>query len=224
MNPAAPSGTASGVAYEKVQTQAQQRTRLKGRNLEYYSMPRLATITASFIKNNWTQEKKLRLRADDNSIEEVVYNPTETQRLEYTMSMDPGSMAGVDKDKLLAFHFMLLSGGFTDLDMFLSASPEFPGKHIYITKLKEKNEQAAQMQQAVAQVQQAAQAQIDQVTQQAQAISAENEKHKEENLIMKQVMSPDEKRQHQEMLRQAAIASIKQQDEMENIAANEGQA
>lgn len=221
MNGEMPTGNASGTMVQKVQTQAIGRIRLKGRTLEYYSMRRLALITASRIKNHWTQEKILRLRADDNSIEEVVYNPLETETLDYTVDVSPGSMAGVDKDALIGFYLALLNGGHIDFDMFLSATPEFPGKHTLIKKLKEKLEQQNQL----AQVQQEAQAQIAQVQQENQAMQMQMAQMKSDGDALKQVMLPHEKRLHQEMLRQKAIMSIEEQDqqELEQNGANHGQ-
>lgn len=219
MNGAMPTGNASGAMVQKIQTQAVGRIRLKGRLFEYYSMRRLALITASLIRNHWTQEKTLRLRADDNTIEEVIYNPMETEHLDYTIDVSPGSMAGVDKDALISFYMALLNGQHIDFDMFLSATPEFPGKHTLVKKLKEKQEQQNQ----IAQVQQEAQAQVAQVQQQAQSIQAQAEQMKGENDLIKQVMSPDEKKVHQEMLRQRAIMSIQEQQVLENNGANDGQ-
>lgn len=213
MNGAMPVGNASGVAVQKVQTQPIGRIRLKGRNLEYYSMRRLALITAQLILNHWTDEKILRLRADDNSIEQVIFNPIEMEDLEYTIEPSPGSMAGVDKDQLISFYLQLLQMGQIDFEMFLSACPEFPGKHTLVKMLKEKNQQQAQ----IAQVQQEAQAQVQQVTQQAQAMQGQMQMMKEESDMIKQVMSPSEKQVHQEMLRQKALMSIQAQQAQEEM-------
>lgn len=219
MNGAAPVGNASGVAVQKIQTQPIGRIRLKGRNLEYYSMRRLDLLTARLILNHWTDEKILRLRSDDNEIEQVVYIPREMEDLEYTLEASPGSMAGVDKDQLLAFYLQLLQLQQIDFEMFLASAPEFPGKHTLVKQLKEKKQQQEQSQ--VAQLQQEAQAQISQVTQQAQAMQGQMAQMKEENDMMKHVLSPDEKKIHHEMLRQLAIKSIQEQQAQEQMGNTE---
>ncbi len=207
MNGAMPAGNASGVAVQKIQTQPIGRIRLKGRNLEYYSIRRLALITAQLIINHWTDEKILRLRSDDNSIEEVVYNPLDMEDLEYAIEPSPGSMAGVDKDQLIAFYMSLLDKQHIDFEMFLSACPEFPGKHTLVSKFKEKNVQGQQIQQA----QQQYESQIQQLQAQLQEAQNTDTQAKEENSLLKHVLNPDEKNVHHEMLRQKAIGSIEQQ-------------
>lgn len=230
MNGAMPNGNASGTMVQKIQTQAIGRIRLKGRGLEYYSMRRLALLTATLIENHWTQEKRLRLRADDNSIEEVVYDPIEQQDLEYTIDVSPGSMAGVDKDSLIAFYLMLLNGQHIDMDMFLAATPEFPGKHVLVKKLKEKMDQQNQMQQVQDQAQQQVAAVQQQAGQQVQDAQMQASQLKEENSLLKHVLSPDEKDIHHEMVRQLAIHSIAEQraqeeaqKQLEQNGANDGQ-
>ncbi len=165
INDALPSGNVSGVTVTKLHNQAVGRIRLKGRGIEYYSMRRLALVTASFIINHWTEERELRLRTDDNEIESVIFNPLDMQDLDYSMDVTPGSMAGVDKDSLIAFYHGLLNEQHIDFSMFLAASPEFPGKHTLVKLLKEKNQQGQQIQQAQQQYEQTIQAQQNQLIQ-----------------------------------------------------------
>lgn len=220
INDALPSGNASGAAINAVKTQSVGRIRLKNRGIEYYSMRRLAIITASMIMKYWTQEKELRLRSDDGDIESVIFNPLEMENLDYTVDISPGSLAGVDKDALIAFYMMLLNNQHIDMDMFLAASPEFPGKHTLVKLHKEKGVQQQQLQQ----VQQEAQAQIAQAQQQAQDLQSQIDSHKEEAQFIKQALNPDERKLHQEMIRQAAILKIENDKQTEQNAATNGQA
>lgn len=194
MNGAATVGNTSALAIKEVRTQPIGRIRLKGRTLDYYSMRRLALIDANLIKNHWTQEKTLRLRADDNTIEEIIFSPEELEDLEYSVDIAPGSMAGVDKDALIAFYLMLLNNKHISFDMFLAACPDFPGKHTLVKMNKEANVQGQQIQQA----QQAYEAQIQQVSQQMEEVHAENLKLKKAHDLKRQasvdLLGPDERK------------------------------
>jgi hypothetical protein len=215
MNGAMPVGNASGVAVQKVQTQPIGRIRLKGRNLEYYSMRRLALITACLIENHWTEEKCLRLRADDNSIEEVTYNPIEMEDLEYMIDVSPGSMAGVDKDQLIAFYLTLLNTNHIDFEMFLAACPEFPGKHTLVKSYKEKNQQQQQIQQAQQQYEQT----IQQQQQQMQEMQAQNIKLRgvleSGKTVTADMLMPEEKKIFEQQGKQAVLKGVLDQHDQE---------
>lgn len=226
-NPAGPSANTSGVAIQKTQLQAVGRIRLKGRGIEYYSMKRLALIDASLIIKHWTQEKTLRLRSDDNQIEEVVYNPLDMEDLGYSVSPSPNSMAGVDKDSLMGFYLMLLNGKHIDFNSFLSSSPEFPGKHVLIKKITEANVEQNQIQQA--------KQQYEQLIQEQQATIQEMQN---QNIKLKgslglgagihaDLLSTEEKRIFDQQAKQAILKNILDQSEqaingnMEPIMANQ---
>lgn len=154
MNGEMPTANVSGVTVTKLQTQAVGRIRLKNRTIEYYSMKRLAELTASLIINNWTEEKVLRFRGDNAQIEEVVYNPLEVENLDYTVEMSPGSMAGIDKDAVNAFYMALLQMGQITIDEFLMVA-EIPKKDMVIASLEKRNQQAQQIEQLNSQIQEA---------------------------------------------------------------------
>ena len=208
INDALPSGNVSGVTVSKLQNQAVGRIRLKGRGIEYYSMRRLALITASLVVNHWTEERELRLRTDDNEIESVIFNPIDIADLDYTMDVTPGSMAGVDKDALIAFYLMLLNQQHIDFDMFLRASPEFPGKHTLVKLLKEKNIQGQQIQQAKQQYEQT----IQQQQAQMQAQQIQNVKLKgvleSGRTVNADLLSPEEKRIFEQISKQEVLKSV----------------
>lgn len=145
-------GASSGVAIQKLQTQAIGRIRLKDRNLQTYSIRRLGTITGCYVLNNWTAEKKFRLRSDNSDIEEVVFNPLKMQDFGFTFEVSAGSMAGIDKDALNAFFMQLLAGQHITFEEFLLVS-DFPKKDILLSKLKERNTQAQEVEQVQAQLQ-----------------------------------------------------------------------
>jgi len=144
--------SASGVAIQKLQTQAIGRIRLKDRYLQQYSMRRLALITASLIINHWTSEMKLRFRSDNTNIEEVLFDPLSMQDLEYTIEISEGSMAGIDKDALNAFYLQLLQGQHITFEEFLLVT-DFPKKDILLTKLRERTTQAQDLEQLQGQLQ-----------------------------------------------------------------------
>jgi hypothetical protein len=138
--------SASGIAIQKLQTQAIGRIRLKDRYLQYYSMRRLAIVTAHLILVHWTSEKQFRLRSDNSQIEDVVFDPIKMQDLGYTISVSPGSMAGLDKDALNAFFLQLLDKQHITFEDFLAVA-EFPKKELLLTRLKERMEQDKTLQQ-----------------------------------------------------------------------------
>lgn len=140
--------SASGVAITKLQTQAIGRIRLKDRYLQYYSMRRLAIITAQLILVHWNSEKAFRLRTDDSQLEDVVFDPIAMSDLNYTISISPGSMAGLDKDALNALYLQLYqaSGGtmtFEDLVMLM----DFPKRELLLSKLRERAAEAQSLEQ-----------------------------------------------------------------------------
>jgi hypothetical protein len=201
MNGAAPVGSASGVAVQKIQTQPIGRIRLKGRNLEYYSMRRLSIITAGLILDNWTEEKLLRFRNGEGDVEEIYFNPIEMEELEYTVDISPTSMAGVDKDQLIAFYMMLLNNQHIDFEMFLSATPEFVGKNILVKTLKEKTNKDQAIQQAQ-----------EQYESQLQELQKQNIKLKgvidSGRMAMNETLSADEKKIFKQQEREAAMSAI----------------
>lgn len=147
--------SASGIAISKIQTQAIGRIRLKDRYLQYYSMKRLAIIDAQLILNHWTDEKNFRLRSDNTSIEDVVFDPLKMADLGYTVTTSPGSMAGLDKDALNAFYLNLfqVSGGQMTFEDLLTVA-EFPKKEILLAKVKERADQQQIIQQVQSQLEQ----------------------------------------------------------------------
>ncbi|MGE3608015.1 MAG: hypothetical protein AB7I27_00405 [Bacteriovoracaceae bacterium] len=153
-----PSSGASGVTVQKLQTQAIGRIRLKDRYLQHYSMRRLAIITASLILNHWTTEKRFRLRSDETSIEEVVFNPLKMHDLGYTVEISQGSMAGIDKDALNALYlqYYQVSQGAMTFEDLLTVS-DFPKKEILLNRIKDRNQEQQtlqQLQEQIAQLQQ----------------------------------------------------------------------
>jgi hypothetical protein len=129
-------------------------------------------------------------------------------------------MAGIDKDSLNAFYYQIYMKGDINLEEYLQMV-DVPKKNILLELVKKRQEDQAQQQ--IAQLQQEAQTQIQAITQQAQQLQAQNAELVEKNKALEQVLSPDEKKVHTEMFRQAAIASIEQQKTMENNGADEGQ-
>ena len=222
MNGAMPQGNVSGVTVQKIQTQAVGRIRLKNRVLEYYSMKRLASLTASLIVNNWTEEKVLRFRSDSTKIEEVVYNPLEVEDLDYIVEISPGSMAGVDKDAVNAVYMMLLNGGHITIQEFLKVA-EIPKKDMIIESLAQRDQQAAQMQQ---------------IQEQAQAMQANYEDQlaqlQEQNIKLKGAMdlgrsasvdllSGDERKVFEKQAKEASINSLIVPNDLMSVPqANEG--
>lgn len=202
-----PSAGASGAAIQKLQTQAIGRIRLKDRILQYFSMRRLALITAGLIINHWTTEKRLRLRSDNTNIEEFIFDPMKMQDLEYTIDVSPGSMAGIDKDSLNAFYLQLLQMQHIPFDDFLMVA-DFPKKELLLKKFTERNAQAQQLQEAQAQMQET----------QKQNIALKGK-------ISPEMLNPEEKKVFEEMARQEMIAQASsmtpQMGNMEPMTANQ---
>lgn len=206
-------GQASGVAIQKLQNQAIGRIRLKDRYLQHYSMKRLAIITAQFILNHWTQEKTLRLRSDNSKIEEFVFNPIRMSDLKYTIDISDGSMAGIDKDSLNNLYiqyFQLSQGQMTFEDLLLVS--DFPKKEILLAKLKERNQQAQELEQLQAQLQE-----------------LQNQNIQLKGIVSKGLLGNDEKQVFEMASKQALMNQMIQQEqqaqqEMQgNPGANAGQ-
>jgi hypothetical protein len=216
MNGSIPSGNASGVAVQKIQTQAVGRIRLKNRMLEYYSMKRLAELTASLIINNWTEEKVLRFRSDSTKIEEVVYNPLEIENLSYIIEMSPGSMAGVDKDAVNAFYLMLLNGGHITIQEFLKVA-EIPKKDMIVESVNQRDQAAAQLQQ----IQQEAQAMQAQYEQQLAALQEQNIKLKGAMDLGRSasvdLLNGDERKIFERQAKEASINSLITPDDLMSV-------
>ena len=140
-----PSASASGVTIEKLQNQAIGRIRLKDRYLQHYSMRRLAIITASLIINNWSQEKRIRLKSDDDSIEEFVFDPMKMVDLAYDVLIAPGSMAGIDKEALNALYLRLLDAQHITYGEYLKVA-DFPKRELLLKSLEERGESEAELQ------------------------------------------------------------------------------
>lgn len=138
--------SASGIAITKLQTQAIGRIRLKDRYLQYYSMKRLAILTAHLILIHWSSEKRFRLKSEDSNIEDVVFDPVKMEDLGYSINISPGSMAGLDKDALNGFYKTLLDSQHITFEEFLLVA-EFPKKEILLGKLRERQEQEQTVQQ-----------------------------------------------------------------------------
>jgi hypothetical protein len=151
-----PSSGASGVTVQKLQTQAIGRIRLKDRYLQHYSMRRLAIITAQLILNHWTTEKQFRLRGENSQIEDVVFDPIRMQDLGYSISISPGSMAGLDKDAMNALYIQLFqlgaaSGAMTFEDLLMIM--DFPKREMLLAKLKERAQEAQAIEELQSQIQ-----------------------------------------------------------------------
>lgn len=216
MNGAMPTGNVSGVTVTKLQTQAVGRIRLKNRIIEYYSMKRLAELTASLILNNWTEEKTLRFRGDNNKIEEIVFNPLEVEDLDYIVEMSPGSMAGVDKDAVNAFYMTLLQMQQITLEEFLMVA-EIPKKDMILASLEKRNQQNQQIEQLTAQAQEA-QAQYEQQLAQLQ----------EQNIKLKgaldlgrsanvDLLNSDERKVFERQAKEASINSLITPDDLMSV-------
>lgn len=217
MNGALPGGNVAAITFDKVQTQAVGRIRLKDRMLQYYSMRRLAMLTASLIINHWTEETVLRFRTDDSQIQELVYDPIEMQDLQYNVEISPGSMTGISKDAINAVYFNLLNGGHIDVMDFLSVA-ELPKKEQLLARLNEKNQTNAQVQQL----------QVDAQNQQMQ-FAQEIERLKAENIKLKgamdlgrkadiELLSGDEKKAFEQEAKKAVIDSLVSQNELGMIS------
>lgn len=201
-----PSSGASGVTVQKLQTQAIGRIRLKDRYLQHYSIRRLGIITASLIINHWTTEKRLRLRSDNSNTEEFIFNPIEMQDLEYTVDIADGSMAGIDKDALnnLWLQFFQASGGAMTFEDLLMVA-DVPKKEIILTRLKERNEQEAK---------------IQEVASQLEALQMENAKLK--GLVSSGALLPDEKKVFDMAAKQALLNELSQQEQAQQLQDNPG--
>jgi hypothetical protein len=205
------SNAMSGVAIEKLQTQAVGRIRLKDRMIQHYSMKRVGKLTASFVVNHWSDEKQFRLRDENSNIETIVFDPMKMSDLEYTVEISVGSMAGISKDAFNGFLLTLVQSQIISPEDFLHVA-DFPKREILLKKLLERQQQQQQIQQ----VQQQAQEQMSALQQEAQGIQAKADEVNEENKALRQVMNPSEKRLSHEMLRQAALNHIQTQDQMAN--------
>ena len=200
MNGAMPSGNVSGVTVTKLQTQAVGRIRLKNRNLDYYSMARLARLVCSLILNHWSEEKTLRFRNDQAEIEEFIFNPLEMQDLEYQVEMSPSSMAGVDKDAVNAFYMSIFLQGSIDLNSFLAVA-EIPKKEILMKLMQGRDAQTQETQQALEQLQaQLQQIQTENVTLKGALDSG--------RLSEIELLSTDEQKVVESELKRAAINNL----------------
>jgi hypothetical protein len=197
-----PSSGASGVTVQKLQTQAIGRIRLKDRYLQHYSMRRLAIITAHLILVHWTSEKAFRLRSDNSQIEDVVFDPIKMEDLNYSVSISPGSMAGIDKDAMNAFFMQLLDKQHISFEDFLLVA-DFPKKEILLNKLRERMAQEQAMQEVQAQMQ-------GLQTQNASLLG----------LISPDLLDGDQKKNFDQASKQALIEKLTQQG---NPGVNQGQ-
>jgi hypothetical protein len=192
-----PSSGASGVTVQKLQTQAIGRIRLKDRYLQHYSIRRLGILSGSLVINNWTSEKRFRLRSDNTNVEEVIFNPLTMQDLGYTVEVLAGSMAGIDKDALNAFYMQLYAGSqggmtFEDLLMVI----DIPKKEILLAKLKERMAQAQE---------------LEQVQVQMQELQSQNAQLK--GLVNPNLVEGDEKKVFDMAMKQALINQMLQQEQ-----------
>jgi hypothetical protein len=194
-------GATSGVAIQKLQAQAIGRIRLKDRYLQSYSMKRLGTITAHLILIHWTDEKNLRLRADDGVIEDVVFDPVKMTDLGYTFEIAEGSMAGIDKDALNGFFKELLAGQHITYEEFLLVA-DFPKKALLLSKLKERIEK----------------------DQSAQKLQSQLQELQQQNITLKGLVNPglvsagDEKNLFDQAAKQALLNQLMQQAQAESQA------
>lgn len=194
-----PSANASGYSIERLQNQAIGRIRLKQRVNDYYSIKRLGELTASFIIHFWSDEKILRLTDDTGQIEEHIFDPIRMQELNYSIEIEPGSMAGIDRDALNAYYINLFQLGLTDKITTLKML-DFPKKQMAITAAEENDEVAAQ---------------LEQMQMQMERLQIQNAQLRQ--LINPELVSNEEARAVEEFNRQEAINSLT------NAGANEGQ-
>lgn len=216
-----PSVNASGAAITSLQNQAVGRVRLKDRLLQHYSIKRLVKLTAIFVINNWSTEKRLRLNTDMAGAEELIFDPIKMRDLSYTVEISQGSMAGIDKEALNAYYFNLLQAGHMTYKEFLLVA-EFPKKEVLLKSLMEREKAQAEQEQAAMQQQQAMQEQ--QMNQQAAMQQQQVMDLHKENLKLKAAISPhllsgQETKALNDVSRQEVINNI-----TGNVAAPNGQA
>lgn len=133
-----PSSSASGVTIQKLQNQAIGRIRLKDRYLQHYSMKRLAKITACLILNNWSTEKRIRIRKGTERTE-FVFDPIKFSDLGFSIEITTGSMVGYDKEALNAYYQQLLDKGHITYREFLQVV-DIPKKETLIKALDERED------------------------------------------------------------------------------------
>lgn len=201
-----PSPNASGAAITALQNQAIGRIRLKDRLIQY-SMKRLGKLVASLIINNWSTEKKLRLNSDTSGSEELIFDPIKMSDLDYSVEIAAGTMAGVDKDSLNSLYLNLLTQKvITPKQFFLVA--DLPRKEIIMKSMED--EAAMQLEQ----VQQESQAQLEQVNTIVTDLQKENMKLKA--MINPDLLSNEERKALDEILRVEALEKIKGNSEAIN--------
>jgi len=141
----------------------------------------MGKMTASNILQFWTSEKKIAVEPTGNYDSQIIFNPLEMQDLEYDITIDEGSMAGVDKDAFNGLMFALLSQNRITMPQFLKVS-DIPKKNELLAMV----DQEEQVQAQLAQLQQ-------------------------ENIMMKaqfapQLLTPEEAQAVQEMVKQTGVA------------------
>ncbi len=180
------SNSMSGVAIEKLQTQAVGRIRLKDRGIQYYSMKRLSQLVGALILYHWSEEKQFRLRDENSNVNDIVFDPLTMRDLKYSVDVSPGSMAGINKDAMNSFFLQMYQAQIITGEDFLTVA-DFPKRQILLKKMQERNLQAQQLQAQQAEQQaQIAQAQQE-YEQKINGLETENQKLKIESGLDKKL-------------------------------------
>ena len=134
-----PKGVTAAAAIEALQQQAVGRIRLKTRNLEEYTMPRLGKLVKSRIMKYWTVERKLRIYDKNGQLKYVEYRPEELQSIQFDIREVPGSTAGLDKETIFLLFERLLANGIIDQRTFIEAV-DLPYKAKIIESMNQNDE------------------------------------------------------------------------------------
>jgi len=183
-----PHPNAAATTVERTQNQAIGRIRLIDRQNTYYSLGRLGHLTACNIIQFWTDEKYLGV--DEQSKEEIIFNPLEMSDLEFDVGIASGSMAGVDKQAYNSLLYAQLGAGFITYEEYLQLA-EMPRKEKILEMVGARNEQNAA---------------LEQVQSQMQQMQIENLKLKAQ--INPELLSPEERKMLEEILREEEIQKL----------------
>jgi hypothetical protein len=149
----APKGDPSGVLMKRLQQQALGRIRLKSKMGEV-AIYRRDLILISYIMHYWSTERKLRTEDANGAIKFLKFDPRMMQNFTYELAISPGSAAGIDQEQIQATYKELLVAGVIDLRSYAILT-NLPKKQELMQILDEKDEMAAQLQEAQMAIQQA---------------------------------------------------------------------
>lgn len=116
-----PTGVTAAAAIQSLQDQSVGRMRLKSRNLDEYTMPRLGKLIMSRILKYWTVERKLRVYDKNGQLKFIQYKPEDLQSIEFDVRPVPGSTAGLNKETIFILFERLLQEGVIDKRTFVEA-------------------------------------------------------------------------------------------------------